>query len=84
MNTDLSDELHNFTHNVYLNRNYKSKLNALYRSVSTDIICCFYYRYWVAINLLQYSQQISPNEKIAVEEDDEALLYQLLFDVTGL
>lgn len=84
MNSDLSNEIREFTHNVYLNRNYSNKLNALYRSVNVDIICCFYYRYWVVINLLQHSQQISPNEKFAVEEDDEALLYQLLFDVAGL
>lgn len=84
MNAALSSEIHEFTHNVYLNRNYSNKLNALYRSVNADIICCFYYRYWVVINLLQHSQQISPNEKFAVEEDDEALLYQLLFDLVGL
>lgn len=84
MNIDLSSEIREFTHNIYLNRDRSNKLNALYRSVNTEIICCFYYRYWMVINLLKHSQQISPNEKFAVEEDDEALLYQLLFDVADL
>lgn len=83
-NKKLSDEIRDFTHKVYEDRNDILKLNQLYSSVDPEIICCFYYRYWVIINLLQMSQKTSPNQKFAVEYDDEALLYQLFFDVTAL
>lgn len=84
MNYDLSAELRKFTHDIYINRTNVDKLNSIYCSVKPEMICCFYYRYWVVINLLQSSQQISPREKFAVEEDEENMLYQLLFDVSGL
>lgn len=84
LNKKLSEQVEDFAHNVYKNRNNISELNKLYSSVSSDIICCFYYRYWIIINLLRMSEQVSPNEKIAVFDNDEDLFYQLLFDVVDL
>ena len=84
MNIELSDQIRDFTHQVYINRESAEKLDSLYNQTGSDIICCFYYRYWIIINLLKKSQQFAPDEEFPTEEDDEALLYQLLFDVVGL
>ncbi len=84
LNKKLSEEVEDFAHNVYKNRNNISELNKLYSSVSSDIICCFYYRYWMIINLLRMSEQVSPNEQMVVFDNDEDLFYQLLFDVVDL
>lgn len=84
INSKLSEEVEEFAHNIYQNRNNSSKLNELYSSVNPELICCFYQRYWMLINLLKMSEQISANEKIVVFANDEDLFYQLLFDVIDL
>ena len=84
INKSLSEEIEGFAHKVYENRNNTSELNKLYSSAGSDMICCFYYRYWLIINILRMSEQVSPNEQIRVFDNDEDLFYQLLFDVVDL
>lgn len=84
LNKQLSNELRNFTHAIYQSRNSPTNLNHIYASAKPEIICCFYYRYWMTINLLKMSEQYSPNEIFEIEEDEEDMLYQLLFNVVDL
>lgn len=84
INKKLSEEVEDFAHKVYENRNDTSELNKLYSTAGSEMICCFYYRYWLIINILRFSEQVSPNERIRVFDNDEDLFYQLLFDVVDL
>ena len=84
INISKSEEVEDFAHKVYKIRNNISELNKLYSSVSSEMICCFYYHYWIVINLLRMSEQLSPNEQILVFDNDEDLFYELLFDVVDL
>lgn len=84
INIRKSEEVEDFAHKVFKIKNNISELNKLYSSVSAEMICCFYYRYWTVTNLLRMSEQLSPNERVVVFDNDEDLFYELLFDVVDL
>jgi len=56
-----------------------SEIKSLMSKTDPEVICCFYYRYWVLINILKEGSNSATNQMVFYSDDKEMFLKILLF-----